>query len=189
MTTDTTPVWFMDVDGVLNMFPTGTAPDGIKRGEASPFVAAPYAENTMFPITWKPGIIQRILAMHNEGLVEVKWLTTWGRGANFGLHELLGFPVLEVIADPEEQPYRSMGWHTWWKAEAVRRYLAEHSPRMIVWTDDDLIYHKHKLVDIMEAVENVLISPDERKGLTHSQLTIIERKLRSVVVQTGDDGI
>jgi hypothetical protein len=189
MTTDDKPVWFMDIDGVLNIFPKGTPPQGIETGEASPFVASPYGETMMFPITWKPEIIKRILDMHNEGIVEVKWLTTWGRGANYGLHELIGLPKLDVVADPEDQPYRSMGWHTWWKAAAVRAYLTQNNPSKIVWTDDDLIYHKHRITDIVETTNIRVFSPADHKGITHSQLDIIEQFLRQAVVQTDEDGI
>jgi hypothetical protein len=127
--------------------------------------------------------------MHNEGIVEVKWLTTWGYGANYGLNELLGLPKLDVVADPEHEPYRTMGWHTWWKAAAVRDFLSSHAPSKIVWTDDDIVYHKNKLVDIAEAVPSKMISPDEHRGLTHAQLDMIEMFLRSPDVQIGDHGI
>ena len=182
--------WFMDVDGVLNMFPRGTPPKDIKRGEATPFqMDKPYAGNTMFPITWSPSVLKRIRQMHEEGLVEVVWMTTWGRGVKYGLAELLDLPDFEVAADPEDHPYRSMGWQSWWKAHAVRAFIEERNPSKIVWTDDDLMYHKDKVQDIHEAVDSMLICPQEHQGLTHRQLDKIEAFLRKPDVQTVDDGV
>ena len=187
-TTDTTPVWFMDVDGVLNIFPRGTPPAGVKYGEATPFISdddtAP-----MFPITWRPEITERIMALHHSGAVKVVWLTTWGHGANYGLHELLGFPRLEVVADPEHEPYRQLTFQNWWKALAVRNYLAENSPSKIIWTDDDLSYHHNTIGDIRDMVPAIIISPNEKRGITETHLNQIEAFLARADVQTGVHGI
>lgn len=188
-TTDTTPVWFMDVDGVLNIFPSGTPPKDVKYGEASPFVSYSDFTEPMFPITWRQDIVDRIMEMHHSGVVKVVWLTTWGRGANYGLHELFGFPRLEVIADPEDHPYRGLTFQNWWKAVAVRNYLDNNSPSKIVWTDDDLNYHANTVADIRERVDAMIISPDERRGITDIHLNQIEAFLARANVQTGVHGI
>lgn len=178
-TDDTTPVWFMDVDGVVNIFPKGTPPKGTQRGEATPFVDAPYMTNPRFPITWRPAITARIMDMHDRGIVKVVWLTTWGRGANYGLHSLIGFHELQVIADPEDHPYRGMSFQKWWKNLAVRNYLEVHSPSKIVWTDDDLGYHKNTVSDLHEKVDALMISPQEHRGITEAHLDAIEEFLTS----------
>lgn len=187
--TDTTPIWFMDVDGVVNFFPRGTPPDGTKFGEATPFLSDDDFAAPTFPITWLPSITRRIMDMHDRGIVNVKWLTTWGYGANYGLHELIGFHRLEVVADPEHEPYRGLSFQNWWKALAVRNYLDMHSPSKIVWTDDDILYHRGSLSDISSRVPSMMISPQEHRGLTHAHLDKIEEFLTSEDVQTGDDGI
>lgn len=185
------PIWFMDVDGVVNIFPKGAPSNDVERGEASPFISTGLYEASTFPITWRKSILSRIAALHESGVVKVVWLTTWGRGANYGLHELLGLPRLEVVADPQDAPYRSMGWHTWWKAEALRRYISEHDVKKFVWTDDDLAAQSKQIVDIvsMEDAQSMIISTNEREGITHEHLDDIEEFLTALDVQTGDHGI
>lgn len=181
MTTDSLPTWFLDVDGVVNIFPKGTPPKNVQRGEASPFSPTPYAGEVMFPITWRTDIIERMVSMHEEKIVELRWLTTWGYGANYGLQDLIGLPRLEVVADPEHEPFRTMGWHTWWKAEAVRRYRAEHGLKKFVWTDDDLAAQQKSVADIIawDDVDMMLVSPEEHRGITHEHLDEIEKFLRA----------
>ena len=187
--TNDTPVWFMDVDGVLNIFPSGTPPQNVKRGEATPFITDDDFAAPQVPITWKPHIVDRIRELHESGAVKVVWLTTWGRGANYGLHELIGFPQLDVVADPEEHPYRGLTFQNWWKAHAVRNFLEKNSPSKIIWTDDDLGYHKNTVGDIYEKVDALMISPNERRGITEADLHAIEEFLANPDVQTSDDGI
>lgn len=178
----------MDVDGVLNIFPKSNRYT-VERGEASPFISDDDYAGTTFPITWRPDITKRIMDMHDRGIVKVVWLTTWGYGANYGLHSLIGFHRLDVIADPEHVPYRNMGFQNWWKALAVRTYLEENNPKKIVWTDDDLGYHKNSVADIYDRVDALMISPNERHGLTAHDLDAIEKFLTASDVQTDDDGI
>lgn len=189
---DTTPVWFMDIDGVLNIFPRGTPPAHTRTGEATPFwnndddVSTP-----MFPITWRTDIVDRIVALHDAGHIKVVWLTTWGRGANYSFNRLIGFPELEVVADPEDSPYRAMGWHTWWKAEALRKYISEHDVKTFVWTDDDINAQKHQLDDIfaLEDTDMLIVSTSDHRGITHDNIDAVEMLLGLRDVQTDGHGI
>lgn len=119
-----TPIWLLDVDGVLNAFDESRPVLG-DWDDWTGFTA------NAFPIRYSPTMTKRILALHESGAVEVQWLTTWGRLANEHLSEQFGFPEFKVAA---EMPFRER--NGWWKLEVVQSLFDQgHS---IIWTDDDI---------------------------------------------------
>lgn len=196
----TTPLWFLDVDGVINAFPNHSKDDTLhyRTFNASPNRWRGMTEEDKYDallmpggthrykITYDPTIIERILAMHNSGIVRVVWLTTWGSGANNELRERLKWPRLLSAGDPT---YRHAGgWSgsslmhtdehgTWWKLNTLRAFREKYpESTKFVWTDDHLA---------MEGDANLWaknsgglpIAPDETTGLTHAQLDRIEEYL------------
>jgi hypothetical protein len=180
-------VLLLDVDGVLNAITRSTPPSGFLRGNATPYLSeGPYSTPIYFPICYNPEIIARLLELHTSEKLEIKWLTTWGRGANWSLSELLSLPGFDVLADPEDEPYRSMAWQEWWKAYALRQYDIEHRPEKIIWVDDDIKLQTPNIQDILEAPHVMAICPDERRGLTMKHLDLIEAFLDSDVHSQAD---
>lgn len=158
-----TPLWLMDVDGVLNA--VNYEPLLYQRREVL----------NGFAITWTPEITDRIIALHNEGLVEVRWLTTWAELANEHIGPALGWPAdLIVVASPYA------GSRTeWWKlAYAIDLAVDE---QRIVWTDDDLSSDPdaRSWLKQEDAADVLAICPDTRVGLTMEDVDEIERWLRS----------
>lgn len=169
---DKTPIWFLDIDGVINAV-TRATPEGFSAGYASP---AP--DDHKYKIQWNPEVVKRIQEMHDSGLVNVMWLTTWGSGANGALRELVGLCELEVAGEPPS--YASGGYNYyqanprgWWKLGVVQRFYAENPKRKYVWTDDDLALEPEARAFI-EGKNIFAIAPNEARSLSLRDLELIE---------------
>lgn len=143
------PIWLMDVDGVLNAVNYQPSPD--QRREVL----------NGFAITWTPAITDAIAALHNEGLVEVRWLTTWADLANDHIGPALGWPDLKVVASPYDASRTA-----WWKLAYVMDLAVDD--QLIVWADDDILGDPDARNWLkQEDAGNVFtICPDTRVGLT-----------------------
>lgn len=206
----TIPVWFMDVDGVLNMFPENHVDallSGIQTFKASPNRWPGMSEEEKeemkrrrgglhrYQITYDPSIIERIKALHESGVVKVVWLTTWGIGANGELRAGFNFPRFKIAGDPEIDATTKMDGtiltdhpSRWWKADCVEKYLVKNSDvTSFVWTDDDLDLNPSVRDWALKNGGHVLC-PDYTTGLTHEDLDAIEAYLTRDVHLT-EDGI
>jgi hypothetical protein len=179
------PLWLLDVDGVLNA--VAKRPDrGVWRdwrhGRAT-------ADGVEWPIWFSPTVTGTVARLHESGVVEVRWLTTWGVHANGELRELLGVPELEVAGEPphvtgdhgaeshgqavaREEPDDAKV--SWWKLEAVQRTLIDEPERPVIWTDDDLGSERDAVAWVERHVpRRLLLSPRPDVGLTPRQLRAI----------------
>ncbi|WP_156251012.1 HAD domain-containing protein [Pseudactinotalea terrae] len=177
-----TPVWFLDVDGVINSI-------GTPRAKAGPYElvhVAPSHEPTTYPIRYSPAVIGAINALSRAGLVRVVWLTTWGADARDRVAPAVGldtFEVLPGLADLEpylaELGLTTLAWRShngrrWWKLAMVYRWLDQYGDRPVIWTDDDL---DPEIKAELRAVRDVpvhLVTPMPRPGLMADHLDAIE---------------
>lgn len=128
-------VWLLDVDGVVNMFPSLDTPPKDRWTDVVETTVSDGANN--WPISYSPGLVAGIRSVVERGLAEVRWLTTWEDAAH-GLAEALGLPKAVVAgyeAKAEVTPAGS-GRPRWWKHWYAER-LADEADRL-VWTDDEL---------------------------------------------------
>lgn len=175
----TTPIWLLDVDGVINALPwrgdaTDESWDDYATGYASP--SPDRGPNRGYEITYSPTLLARIRELHESGAVEVRWLTTWGHGANGeSLRALTGLPELEVAGDPMiVSGFAGAPSRYWWKFDDARRVREEEPDRPIIWTDDDLKSFDDACKWASE--NNVFaIAPDDVTGLTPLNLHWIEQ--------------
>ncbi len=181
------PLWLLDVDGVLNAAtssPDRSVWDDWQRGEA-------VAAGRVWPIWFSPTVCRRIGHLHEEGSVDVRWLTTWEDDANAGLRELLGLPRLPVAGRAREVHAGNPGPHGfvgrtpprpapgWWKLTVARRVADPDPMRPLVWTDDDLRYEQEALAWAEDRPgPRLLVAPQTHVGLTPPQLDAIEEFCR-----------
>jgi hypothetical protein len=150
----TAPLVLLDVDGVFNAL----GDDGEHVSVWPEWQTGwALADGTRWPITWAPAAVERLRSWHEDGLVEIEWLTTWGHDANGELRDLLGLPHLAVAGTYEDEgeagaaSFSGAGSHAavapaapdplsgrWWKYDVVRRVLAAQPDRLVVWIDDEL---------------------------------------------------
>jgi hypothetical protein len=174
------PLWLLDVDGVLNAVAT-TPP----RAWAQWRTGEALADGVAWPIRFAPTLVHAVGRLHERGLVECRWLTTWGDAANEGLRRLLGLPAFRVVAPPPPST-RAFGTHhgaalaadtteaEWWKLAAVRGLLARER-RPVIWTDDELGRHPEAIAWIRSCgVRSLLLSPRPDVGLTPRDLRDVQ---------------
>ena len=96
----TPPLLLLDVDGVLNAL----GDDGQLKAAGGDWRQGwATADGTRWPITWSPAVVARLAAWHDQGRLELQWLTTWGHDANDELRDLLGLPRLAVAGTYQDE--------------------------------------------------------------------------------------
>lgn len=181
-----TPVMLLDIDGVLNAI--------TKKPNTNIWPAASWqtgravADDFSWPIMWSVEVIKFLTAVHDDGLAEIRWHTTWQHEAQT-LADLVGLPTFPV-ADAPEAPRDDLpngeliaarirdGLPAWWKYGAARRVVIDER-RPLVWVDDDITYELTRQArDTLAALGPVrFISPDYRTGLTPRHLREINEFL------------
>lgn len=181
------PLWLLDVDGVLNAVtdqPDRTVWPDWRHGRAT-------ADGVSWPICFSPTVTRTVRRLHDSGLAEVRWLSTWGRHANADLRALLDVPELPVVAErpaaatlPDGAVADGAISHgdtvedhgPWWKLAAVRSLVNAEPDRPLVWTDDELRYEIEAAWWVTTNVRrHLLLAPPARVGLTPRLLRQIER--------------
>ena len=187
------PLLLLDVDGVLNAF-GGDAEDLAAWTEWSAGWAT--SDGTAWPITFAPEVVARLSSWHEEGRLELQWLTTWGHDANGELRELLGLPHLDVAGTYQDEDDEGAAAASaavshaavapsapdplsgrWWKYDVVRRMLAADPDRLLIWVDDELAVGSayRSWADAQPRVRAV--GPDPAVGLSPAGLDVIAEQL------------
>ncbi len=182
------PVWFLDVDGVLNSW---DAPSPRRfPGYRTLDVQTPHGA---FPVVHHPGIVDALVALTD--VVDVVWLTSWGAAAADGLAPAIGLPEFPVAG---EEHYARSGTLTdlsalycdgplderaavrrpgvvWWKWAAVRDWMRAHPDTpAVVWTDDELYRaSKDTFRAVFPDVAFLGITTQKTPGLTLANLSAV----------------
>jgi hypothetical protein len=152
-----------------------------------------------WPIVFALHVVERLKGWHEQGLVEIQWLTTWGHAANGGLRELLGLPILDVAGTYDDSDTRE-GVRTrtpapshagaapsapdplsgqWWKYDVVQRVRQQRPQRLVVWVDDELHASDSPFRHWAEQQPNLTpVDPNPRCGLTPHDLDDMARVLQ-----------
>ncbi len=177
------PIWLLDIDGVINAvtrtkFPTHAWPLGSWAGGEA------MGNSRMWPIKWASPVIDFINEVHESGLAEIRWHTTWQHQAK-NVAELVGlpeFPVHDASSEYTPDAWKGGGQvHVdgWWKLPGVWRALRENDSQPVVWTDDDITYEltDTQLQSLRAAGPIKLMSPDSATGLCQRHLREIREFL------------
>lgn len=160
-----TPIWLLDVDGVLNASRAGWS--------GPPRTGRAVADGHSYTIRWAPELVARITAVHEAGLVEVRWATTWVPWVD-ALAGLLGLPDFPTAWDPASGDVRhdDPSDVLYAKQDAAMSVVADG--RRLVWTDDDAIPFAGPVRDALDAAGALLIEPGPRGGLRSMHMDAIE---------------
>lgn len=171
------PVWFMDVDGVINVIPSAANRNRIGAPHFRVWrnwhpVTDVEVDGNAYPIRVSSDLVDHINDISN--IADIEWLTTWTDAAptifapTFGISD---FPVAN--ARGSDSPY-SPTWNAkgieyrWWKLNAVIADM-EANTRPVIWTDDDIMtkysgnYVKGLAKDMNIPI--LVISPYDAKGI------------------------
>lgn len=161
------PVWFLDVDGVVNAFP---APKPHKSSAAEfdrAFVEARGSDGVHrpFEIWYRPAVVDFVNAMHRSRRVQVCWLTTWGPQAATALAPALGLDEFDCLdADDGTQPSSD----DWWKIRAIRERVPIGG--RFVFTDDSLRKGSRRALREAYGRDALLVTPMSSPGLTDAHM-------------------
>jgi hypothetical protein len=166
----TSPVWFLDVDGVLNADPSDTP---LPWGDEVTTMVTVSMQGlaSRYPIRHSPTLVRELTDLRWSGLVAIRWLTSWNARANRPLGRKLGLPLFPVA-----HPSISAG------DDAVKLdvVLAEaRSGRPIIWADDQVITEEARELIAATGVPHLLIAPDPTVGLTPDHLAQVNAFVRS----------
>jgi hypothetical protein len=165
---DATPVWLLDIDGVVNVITE--APDSTVWPAKAWVRAEATCAGSPWPLLAARPVLDLIRRVHRAGLAEIRWHTTWQEGA-IGVGAALGLPPFPVEPCP---------WFgdRWWKLIAVERVLSQGRP--LLWTDDDA---ERRLGDegyeLPMSPDALIVSPRSSDGLTAAHLRRIAAFLKS----------
>ena len=154
MTSAAPPIWFLDVDGVVNALRPRT---GLLSTKA-------ITAGRVWPIHWSAEVVRVINTCHATGLAEVRWLTTWEQDAHLSLAPAVGLDAFVAYDIPAET-----GRHGWWKADVVADVVSAEG-RPFIWTDDDLASEDVDELVASIGVDHLLVSPASEHGLRSSEL-------------------
>ena len=167
------PVWWLDVDGVINASP---APSRKMLDQFEHRVVAVSSGGVAaeLPLWWRPAVVNFINNVSRDGRAEVRWLTTRGQQARAVLAPVVGLDDFVVAGEQPDGPGAYPGDAQWWKVVTIREQH-DGSDRL-VFTDDDLSARSRQQVRSI-AESALLVTPMSSPGLTDQHLTTIEAYL------------
>lgn len=163
------PLWFLDVDGVVNCFPSPSFKQLMdSQGWCDTEVQG-------YKIWHRSSVVAFINRVAQEGLCQPVWLTTWEKSAAQALAPALGlapFPVVGAAGGGGDFPDLE-----WWKWLRLREALGS-SERPFIWTDDDLSPTVREEAEKLPSPK-LLIIPESNPGLADGELALVEKFLKS----------
>jgi len=151
-------VWFLDIDGVINSFPT---PPQVTQWNFQNKTILGYS------IWYAPELIAFIDSVHESGQVEVRWLTTWEHRANDDFAPSVGFRNRFEV----EERQHAYGDYSWWKADQVAKFRQANPDTAIIWSDDDILFYPEAVNRALSGAEEVLaLCPATNEGLNQVSL-------------------
>jgi hypothetical protein len=171
------PLWLLDIDGVLNALVRGPLPDiwptdaWVQRLVVT---EVPDRGRMSLPIVAARPVLEFVRRVHESGLAEIRWHSTWRGAAITAFAPVLGLPgdiAISIAPEWSERPVLQ-----WWKQPAAERAVA--AGRRLVWTDDDLRVFADDTAHLA-GPDTLLLAPEPTLGLTADELDAIEAFLRA----------
>lgn len=177
MTTDATtaakPLWLLDIDGVVNALsykPVTTLWPKAQWLQRTITTEVEGRGILTLPILSARAVLDFVTRVHESGLAEVRWHSTWRESAVTAFAPAMGLPTsipISVAPEWSERPHSR-----WWKLGAAER--AVNAGRRVVWTDDDIPFFLPDTGSFFDNGRTLLIGPQPEFGLTIADLSQIE---------------
>lgn len=176
--TASTPVWLLDIDGVINAaskkHPSmGWGADAWIEGKA-------HCDGRGWRILAATPVIEYLRQVHESGTAEIRWHTTWQASAQ-AVADLLDLPRWPIADAPEFENQGTYvakaicdGMSQWWKLPAAERVILDEK-RPLIWTDDDIhreLWRPSDLLWMQDAPPGsiLLVAPSTATGLLPKHL-------------------
>ena len=163
------PVWLLDVDNVINVPPPYSYDSGNnvkKRYKNHPEWIKTVIHD--FQIMYATAVVDFINDVSRQGLVKIKWTTSWGE---YVVSEFAPGVGLDTFAVTDVKGSEFIYPHSkWWKYLGAKQ-AAEQGP--FIWTDDDI--SKEAKLSVLAVGEKhghdgVVIAPARSRGLEQPHL-------------------
>lgn len=175
------PVWFLDVDGVINVV------SKIGNEHYSRFPRWEEVEVAGYKIRYSPDLVEFINNI--SARVDVRMLTTWKNASVELLAPAIGlknFPVEDSVGTWSANGSFNGGHHLpenrWWKLNCILNHI-ETRKSDFIWSDDDLYpqvrNYARRMADF-EGLETCLITPHLTLGLEPVHLERIEKFVAAI---------
>lgn len=168
------PVLLLDVDDVLNMVGWGADRVAKAWGDTYRFKACG------FTMRVSPRMLGTIVSWVNQGLVDVRWLTTWELDdsvreleAEFAWPEL---PIAGRRADAVKVMRKMREDIGWWKLEFAQAAYELGGP--VVWVDDEISGNWATTDWLATTDKERLLAVSPHSGLVPGDVALIEEFLK-----------
>lgn len=168
------PVWFLDVDGVVNASP---APSRRWMPQFTHRVVSVELDGRTeeLPLWWRPAVVDFINEASRSGQVRVCWLTTWGQSAREVFGPAVGLDELPVVGEQPDGAGAYPDDDLWWKVAEIRGLVPDDG--RVIFTDDDL--NSRSRAQLRDTYDSpLLLTPMSSPGLTDEHLNQITRYLK-----------
>lgn len=153
----------LDVDGVLN--PVGRKPPKHVHKEWACHDIVD-SKGKSWPVKIALPIIEFVNMIHDDGLADIVWHTTWQQDADL-ISDAFGLPKFPMLDAPEFESWNHETAQGWWKLAAVQRHL-DLTKAATLWIDDDLNMGWDGPLNIPHGLH--ALAPDQWTGLTPKHL-------------------
>ncbi|WP_402463724.1 hypothetical protein [Isoptericola aurantiacus] len=151
---DDRPLLILDLDGAISPYGTQT------RGGLQ------LARVGGYRMLYRPAVVEVLNDIHLDGVIDLRWLTSWGNDARTHVAPTLGladFPLLDTL-DRDRPPAVSP------KLASIRRCVPEG--RRFAWIDDDITATHRRELSNSYGPACLLLRPPVTTGLTVDDLDI-----------------
>lgn len=162
-------VGLLDVDGVLNGSRTGWGGPPVSR--------TVWVNGTGYRVRWAPQLAGEIRTLHQEGLIEWRWATSWV-GNTRALEAIMGLPHF-----PDAFPADVPDVLAAKRLAALRVIEAGHR---LVWLDDEAFPDTWQSKWWLQEADTLLISPNPRRGLRPADIQAIREFCEMSSPNRGD---
>jgi hypothetical protein len=173
MSSSARPLWLLDIDGVVNALSYAPVAAIWPRSQwLQRTITTPVEGRGILtlPILAAQAVLDFVTRVHEQGLAEIRWHSTWRDSAVTAFAPVMGLPTsipISVAPEWSQRPHER-----WWKLGAAERALAEG--RRLVWTDDDIPVYLGERSAVSPDGRSLLIGPEPAFGLTAPHLAQIE---------------
>lgn len=161
------PLWFLDVDGVINCFPAPRFEELMASQEWSDALVDGYK------IWWRRPVVEFINRMARERLAQPVWLTTWTSTAVTHLAPALDLDRFPTVVDATGGEWPDLEWWKWKRVQELTDSLAVS----FVWTDDDLTPKVREAAQTLPH-RKLILAPKSSPALEDNHLAMIEAFLK-----------
>jgi hypothetical protein len=166
------PLWFVDVDGVINALV-----DYVAKHHLNHYSDWETIDVNGYPIVFSPTLIDSINRL--SGYIDIVFLSTWAESAVTDLAPALGLNIKSFLRpDGSNSSFEYQGNDAakrWWKLNGILKHI-NNDHRPFIWTDDDMHNDIQRAIfgrAAFEGVDNLLIAPNSKIGLTNQHIEMI----------------